>query len=92
MRRFQEEVLKRMIEDLIKIIDAKAWVRKYLIEASEVEGFGLNKIRGTKLIKLISRPTQAKIHEEEHITSIVLRIKEINVEDKKILSKIKIGV
>ena len=47
----------------IKIKDAIAWVKKYLIAASVEFRDSLISIRGTILIKLISKPNHAVNHE-----------------------------
>jgi len=57
------------------IKDARAWVKKYLIEASEELGEGLNTSKGIKAIKFISNPNHAINHDEEEIDTLVLNIK-----------------
>jgi len=70
-----------------KSTEAKAWVRKYLIEESlKPLEFSLSK-RGMKAKVLISNPTQHKINEEEEITNtnlnkIIKRNKKIEGENK----------
>ena len=47
-------------------------MRKYLIEASEEEGEGFKIRRGINLMRLISSPNHASIHEGEEETIRVL--------------------
>ena len=47
-------------------------MRKYLIEASDEEGEGFKIRRGINLIRLISNPNHANIHEDEDETIKVL--------------------
>lgn len=63
-----------MTDEVITIIEAMAWTRKYLIVNSRVIEFSLLIRIGVKLIKLISNPTQAKIHEDEEHARIVPNI------------------
>lgn len=51
----------------MRIIEAIAWARKYLIAASVDLKFNSLRIRGIKLIKLISRPSQQINQELEEI-------------------------
>ena len=70
------ELLKKIKDaDIIIIIDARAWVIKYLILASEEDGLILLIIRGISLIRLISKPNQHENHEEDEIAIKVPVIK-----------------
>ncbi len=53
--------------DMIKMVDASAWIKKYLIAASVAYGHNLIAIRGIKESKFSSRPIQAPNQEEEEI-------------------------
>lgn len=55
--------------------EAKACVRKYLIEASEDEGEGENIKMGIKAIRFISNPNQATNQDDEETETPVLNIK-----------------
>jgi len=48
-------------------VDARAWTRKYFIEASEENIFLGLEIKGTNLIRLISNPIHVPNHDEEEI-------------------------
>lgn len=62
----------RLIEtDIINIIEAVAWVRKYLIADSVDRGFCLFIIIGIIAIKFISNPTQIRSQWELINTMIV---------------------
>ena len=67
--------LKIEILAKIRMDEASAWVKKYLMEASDVDGVGLRIRRGTKDIKLISKANHAISQEDEDDTRIVLNIK-----------------
>jgi len=54
--------------------EARVWIKKYLIAASEWLGDNLIRSRGINLIKLISRPTQLASHEEEETANKVPRV------------------
>lgn len=54
-----------------KILDAKAWVRKYFKEASEEKRLLVLIQIGINERRLISRPIQILNHEEEEILIIV---------------------
>lgn len=56
-------VIKLRLTPKIKRIDAIAWDKKYLIEASVILAFNSTSIRGIMLIKLISKPTHLVNHE-----------------------------
>jgi hypothetical protein len=61
-----KEWLKNITKEAkISIIEARAWVIKYLMEASVHWGFILLMRIGINLIKLISNPNQAVNQEEE---------------------------
>lgn len=75
---FKELVGKCLnINTLVNIIniDANAWIKKYLTEASVFLKFILLESRGIKLIKLNSNPSQAVNHEDDEITKAVLIIR-----------------
>lgn len=61
---------KKEAEKII-ITEAKAWLIKYLILVSEDRGFILLIIKGTNLIRLISKPSQHENHEDDEIAIIV---------------------
>jgi len=64
------EILEFKKIHIIKVVDATAWTKKYLMEAS-TERYNILLIRmGAILIKLISRPIQAENHDEEEIVII----------------------
>lgn len=63
-------------------VEAKAWTRKYFIADSEENKFLELEIRGTNLIKLISRPIHVPNHEDDEIE---IKVPEINVVKKIIL-------
>lgn len=58
-----------------KVVDAKAWIKKYLSDASEENKFLWLAIRGINDIKLISKPIHAPSHELDEIEIIVPPIK-----------------
>lgn len=70
-----------MIILIKKTKEAIAWIIKYLIEASEVEGILFIYIRVTIASKLISKPIQIEIQENEEIIKRILnnkiKVKEI---------------
>lgn len=76
------KIIGSEIEVIIIIIEAKAWIKKYLIEASVDFQLSLDRIRGIILIKLISNPSQAVNQEPEEIAinePIVKKVKKIIV-------------
>lgn len=72
-----DEVNKSIDEKKINIIEAIAWIKKYLIDISVDSLVNLNKIIGIILIKLISKPNQQINHELEEIAIIVPRKRKI---------------
>lgn len=68
--------IKFMIALIISIIDAVAWIKKYLAAASVDRGFGLFIRIGIIANMLISRPTQARSQWE---LNSVMRVPENNV-------------
>lgn len=58
-----------------RILDAKAWIKKYFKEASEEYRLLIFIIKGINDNKLISNPIQILNHEEEEILIIVPKIK-----------------
>ena len=67
---------KLTVKAKIKTMEAKAWAKKYLIEASVKFLFNLIRIRGIILIKLISNPNQQVNQEFEEIAIIVPKIRD----------------
>lgn len=66
-----------------KLTEEMDWIRKYLIEVSELRKFFFLKINGKKENVLSSRPIQQLIHELEEIVIIILniiKVKNINLE------------
>lgn len=72
-----------------KITEAKAWVKKYLIEESLKPLELFKSKRGIKARVLTSRPTQHKIKEEEEETNI--KLKKIATKNKKLEGVNQIG-
>lgn len=66
--------MKKIIENN-KILEAKAWTRKYFNEASEENKFFEDIIMGIKDRRLISKPIQILNHEFEEIVIKVPKIK-----------------
>lgn len=60
-----------------KIVDAKDWVIKYFIVASEVIILLVLPIRGIIERRLISKPIHIPIHEYDEIATIVPSINEL---------------
>lgn len=73
------------------IIEAIAWIKKYLIAISKEELFNLLIRIGVKLIKLSSNPIHAISQEEEEQAIIVPIIKDIIKMKWCVLIKIKEG-
>ena len=67
--------LKMEIAAKIRMDEASAWVKKYLMEASDVDGVGLRIRRGTKDIKLISKANHVINQDDEDDARIVLNTK-----------------
>lgn len=61
----------------IRIIEAMAWTKKYLIAASVRLNINLLRIRGIILIRLISNPTQQVNQEFEEMATIVPATKKL---------------
>jgi len=70
----KEGFISRRLEKIIKT-EARAWVIKYLMAASDLEEEEDIVIRGIKDIRLISRANQAINHEEEEQAISVLAIR-----------------
>jgi len=66
------------IPPIIRITEASAWTKKYLIEASELDGEGYSIIIGMNTIKLISNLNHAISQEDDEVAISVLKIR-INV-------------
>lgn len=64
---FFKKNIKNKIIEKSKILDAKAWVRKYFNEASEENKLLDFIIKGIKDNKLISKPIQTLSQDEEQI-------------------------
>jgi len=64
-----------MIPVRIRITEARAWARKYLIEASVAEGVTMCAITGINTIMFTSSPAQAINQEEEEMVIRVLKDK-----------------
>lgn len=67
--------IRRVIAPAINVADPVAWIRKYLIAASEDSEFGLNKIRGIKDITFNSRPSHLVNQVGAEIAIIAPRVK-----------------
>lgn len=60
--------------------EARAWGRKYLIAVSVVLKLSLRRIKGIRLIRLISRPSQHVIHEfDEHAITVPVISRMLNM-------------
>lgn len=55
----------------MRIVEARAWIKKYLIAASERKGQSLVVIRGMKESRFNSSPNQAPNQEVEEIDNTV---------------------
>ena len=56
---------------MIRIVDARAWIRKYLMADSARKGQSLVVIKGRNDSKFNSSPNQAPNHEVEEIDRVV---------------------
>lgn len=75
---FWNIIIKQLL--MIIIDDPRAWIRKYLIAASEIVFSGLDEIKGINDIKFNSKPTQAVNQDVEEIAMNEPVIKEeINI-------------
>lgn len=59
----------------MKLMEARVWIRKYLVILSDEEEFNGDEINGKKVMRLISIPIQMLIHDVEQILNNVLIIK-----------------
>jgi hypothetical protein len=73
--RFVEENLARVRPEKMITTEARAWVIKYLIAASDLDGVGDTIRNGMKDIKLISKANQTITQEEDEQATRVLPIK-----------------
>jgi len=64
---------------IIKRVEARAWIRKYLIEASTRGFLTLISMRGAILIKFISSPNQLV---NQELADTAIKVPSINVEIK----------
>lgn len=86
MRRFRPFVCRFMIIS-IRVLEARAWTRKYLILVS-VEWGDLEEIKGRNDSRLISRASQIVNHE---LAAVTVRVLEIRIRLKRVKLGLGIG-